>query len=319
MPNDQEGSSEVSFSLLENGLDFVLSAVEHLAGTPSKRELKYAVLHLYSGTVLVLKERLLREDWILLFANPDKADETTFKAGDFHGPNLDQCLERLEEIDVEISKDHERQLRLLANKRKRLEHFHFTDSAEAIMAVTADILNFLIDFIGSEFDAERLDNVHADLLDRIRSKLVEFRGFVDSRWKSIGSEIQSAGTVVACPTCLEEAWVIGDSVECKFCGYKNDDSMSAADEYITWVLGESRYVLEKDGGIWPRHKCPSCDWYSLVDLEYVEHGPQHICFECGATWEPSELSECSSCGEPKEENDMAICDDCFNERVRKDD
>jgi hypothetical protein len=83
MSNDQEGSSEVSFSLLENGLDFALSAVEHLGGTPSKRDLKYAVLHLYSGTVLVLKERLRRESWKLIFANPKKADEETFKEGNF--------------------------------------------------------------------------------------------------------------------------------------------------------------------------------------------------------------------------------------------
>jgi hypothetical protein len=313
MPNDQEGSSEVSFSMLENGLDFALSAVEHLGGTPSKRDLKYAVLHLYSGTVLVLKERLRRENWKLLFADPKKADEETFKEGNFHGPNLDQCLKSLEEIDVEISEDHERQLRLLANRRKHLEHFRFTDSAEAIMAVTADILGFLIDFIGSQFETEHLDNVHTDMLNRIRSKSVEFDGFVDSRWENIGLEIEAAGTVVSCPTCLEEACAIGDSVECKFCGYKNDDSFSAADEYITRVLGESRYALEKDGGIWPKHKCPSCDWYSLVDCE-----SQHICFKCGATWEPNELSECSSCSEPVD-IDMVICDDCFNEKVGKDD
>ena len=69
--SEEPSKPGVSFSLLENGLDFVLSAVEHLGGNPSKRELKYAVLHLYSGAVLILKERLLREDWKLLFANPE--------------------------------------------------------------------------------------------------------------------------------------------------------------------------------------------------------------------------------------------------------
>lgn len=51
MSSDKEPPAIVSFTLLENGLDFVLSAVEYLSGTLSKRELKYAVLHLYSGAV----------------------------------------------------------------------------------------------------------------------------------------------------------------------------------------------------------------------------------------------------------------------------
>jgi hypothetical protein len=92
----------------------------------------------------------------------------------------------LEEIDVKIVENHQRQLRLLANRRKHLEHFRFAVSAEAIMAVTADILGFLIDFIGSQLEAEHLDNVHTDMLSRIRSKSVEFDGFVDSRWEALG-------------------------------------------------------------------------------------------------------------------------------------
>lgn len=110
----------IEFTLLENGLDFVLSAVEHLGGDPSKRALKYAILHLYSGTLLILKERLFHEDWTLLFANPEKADEKRLESGDFTGPNLEQCLERLEEIDVGVADGQKTQLRLLGSKRKRL-------------------------------------------------------------------------------------------------------------------------------------------------------------------------------------------------------
>lgn len=309
---------DVSFSLLENGLDFVLSAVEHLSGTPSKQDLKYAVLHLYSGAVLILKERLLREDWKLLFANPEKANEKVFKTGTFRGPDLDQCLERLDDNDIEVSEDHDRQLRLLADKRKRLEHFHFTDSTEAIIALTADVLNFLIEFISKELDGVSFDATHTKLLESIRNKLTDFGAFVTARWKTISSEIAASDTITACPACLEKAWVIEDEIECMFCGYKINDSQSAADEYIERVMGESPYETEKDGGIWPRRKCPSCDWNSLVDLGYTERGPQYICFQCGRTWMPEALSECTRCEEPKKENDMSICEDCFSEIVRKD-
>lgn len=309
---------DVSFSLLENGLDFILSAIENLSGTPSKRELKYAVLHLYSGAVLILKERLLRENWTLLFAKLEDADESIFRTGKFQGPDLKQCIKRLDTNGIEVSDDHKQHLRLLSGKRKRLEHFHFTDSAEAIIALTADVLNFLIEFISKELDGASLDATHTKLLDLIRSKLADFGAFVTARWESISSEIETSVTTVTCPACLQNAWVIEDITECKFCGYKVDNSQSAADEYIERVIGKSRFETEKDGGVWPRRKCPSCDRDSLVVIGHAEQDPQCICFQCGSTWEAGELSECSRCGEPKKERDISICDACFREIVSKD-
>lgn len=318
MSQDRDHTPKVTFTLLENGLDFVLSAVEHLGGTPSKRQLKYAVLHLYSGALLVLKERLLREDWRLLFANPEKANERAFREGAFRGPDLDQCLERLDDNDIEVSEDHERRLRLLADKRKRLEHFHFTDSAEAIIALAADVMSFLIEFIRRELNGSRLDDANVRLLESIRSKLTDFGAFVTARWNAISAEVASAETVTSCPACLQEAWVIQDGVECKFCGYNTGDSQEAADDFVEHVMAENRFELEKDGGVWPVRECPSCGWNSLVDLGYRERGPQYICFECGGKWESEDLSECSRCGEPKKDNDMSICEDCFRDIVSKD-
>lgn len=318
MTPESDHAPGISFTLLENGLDFVLSAVEHLTNSPSQRDLKYAVLHLYSGAVLILKERLLRVDWTLLFGNPEKADKQVFMEGRFRGPDLGQCLERLDQHDIEVSEHHDQQLRLLADKRKRLEHFRITDSTEAIIALTADVLNFLIEFISRELNDSSLDETHAKLLDAIRSKMTDFEAFVTARWNSISSEIESFDSVVACPACLEEAYVIDDEGGCKFCGYKAEDSHAAADEYIAQVMGEDRFELEKDGGVWPRRKCPSCNWDSLVDLGYAEPGSQYICFQCGGQWKPGTLSDCSRCGDLKKESDMSICDTCFAEIVRKD-
>jgi hypothetical protein len=64
------------YTLLENGLDFVPSSLEHLTAASAtsapengsqKRHLKYALIHLGSGIELVFKERLRQEDWQLLF------------------------------------------------------------------------------------------------------------------------------------------------------------------------------------------------------------------------------------------------------------
>jgi hypothetical protein len=47
--------------------------VSHLGGTPSAQDLKYAVLHLQAAREVLLKVRLIREHWTLVFKNPDKA------------------------------------------------------------------------------------------------------------------------------------------------------------------------------------------------------------------------------------------------------
>ena len=85
---------DFNFSLLENGLDFLRSSLEHLtaasavplaspsrtneyAALDQKRHLKYALIHLCSSIELILKERLRQEDWRQVFSDPDKADESS--------------------------------------------------------------------------------------------------------------------------------------------------------------------------------------------------------------------------------------------------
>ncbi|HWB98353.1 MAG TPA: hypothetical protein VG672_16685 [Bryobacteraceae bacterium] len=69
-------TNDFEFSLLENGLDFLLSSLEHLTAASTstvvktgkassnvlppdqKRHLKYALLHLCSSIELIFKERL---------------------------------------------------------------------------------------------------------------------------------------------------------------------------------------------------------------------------------------------------------------------
>ena len=70
----QEESRDLSFVLLENGLDFIASGLRYIARGETKSDLKYGVLHLASGIELVLKERLRQEDWRLVFVKPDKAE-----------------------------------------------------------------------------------------------------------------------------------------------------------------------------------------------------------------------------------------------------
>ena len=96
MPAIEPDDDDIQLSMLENGLDFILSGLKYIGNPTSKFDLKYAVLHLSSGIELVLKDRLRREDWTQIFVKPEQATEEKLKSGNFKSVNLYQCLERLE-------------------------------------------------------------------------------------------------------------------------------------------------------------------------------------------------------------------------------
>lgn len=65
--------SEVFFPPVPNGLDYLVSVVEHLESGDervSARDLKYAVLHLAAGAEVLLKAWLPLEHWSLVFKDP---------------------------------------------------------------------------------------------------------------------------------------------------------------------------------------------------------------------------------------------------------
>ncbi|MGJ3558659.1 hypothetical protein ACR6C2_05390 [Streptomyces sp. INA 01156] len=68
---------------MENGIDYLRSVVDHLteADPPTPRALKYAVLHLQAAAEVLLKSRLLREHWSLVFKEPGAATRKKFEAG----------------------------------------------------------------------------------------------------------------------------------------------------------------------------------------------------------------------------------------------
>ena len=61
---------DYDFPPLENGFDYMESAIQHLQGSPSKRDLKYRVLHLVAAIEVSLKMRLSKEHWSLIFEDP---------------------------------------------------------------------------------------------------------------------------------------------------------------------------------------------------------------------------------------------------------
>jgi hypothetical protein len=113
--------------LLENGLDELASAVDHLGSAPTPRALKRSVTELAGGVELVLKERLRRHDWRELFVDVAVANEGDLRRGDFISPTSAEVSRRLRDADVRLPNRHRKRLDALRRRRNRIEHFALID------------------------------------------------------------------------------------------------------------------------------------------------------------------------------------------------
>src|SRR5712664_940358 len=133
MPKQVPEDDDIQLSMLENGLDFIASGLKHIASPVSKFDLKYAVLHLSAGIELVLKDRLMQEDWKQIFVKPEDATQEKLKSGNFKSVNLYQCLERLEE-HCPVDLPDKALLMSFKDQRNPIEHFELNHSREALEA-----------------------------------------------------------------------------------------------------------------------------------------------------------------------------------------
>ena len=97
--------------LVENALDFLLSAAEH-AKAGDARSIKFSLLHLATSVELLFKARLVHEHWALLFQDLSLATRESLLSGRFRSVDFDTAVGRLARIaDVEINQSALRQLK----------------------------------------------------------------------------------------------------------------------------------------------------------------------------------------------------------------
>jgi hypothetical protein len=320
MGNSTNSGTRLDFTLLENGLDFLLHAVDHLGGSPSQRDLKQSVINLASGVELILKERLYRHDWRLLFSDPVKADQRALAAGDFKSAGPQATIDRLrDEVGVELSPTAATALARLRTQRNKISHFAITANADAITALTATVLGFALDFVADELDGHNLDGRAAADLELLRRATAEFKSFVVTRRREISARVDEAYTVVTCPDCGQDAAELDDGVRCHFCGYRATPN-EGADDFASKVLGASYYDAVKDGAAWPVSLCPDCGVETLVDEGLNDAAEvatrRWVCFTCSQGWDDDELRSCITCGVLHSDRfEIGICDNCHDWRV----
>jgi hypothetical protein len=264
----------LSFGLLENAIDFVLSAGEH-ARRDTPRDLKYATLHLTAGVELLLKARLQEEHWSLLFADTSQADRAKLTLGDFKSVTLDQALIRLRGIaGVEVSPGHRADIEHLQRLRNMIQHFQVSATAEDVRSRLARGLNFVLAFIGDNLsdavDDEDLGNLHEDLR--------EFQAFVKERLQSIQTELGVAARLVRCPRCWQVTLEVGaGEPNCLFCSYE----CTIAD-------------LAAQRSEWEVRECPECGLMSCAIILLGNEDATWYCVACGASFDRTPCTRCDT-------------------------
>ncbi|MGX1268058.1 DNA-directed RNA polymerase subunit M/transcription elongation factor TFIIS [Streptomyces phaeoluteigriseus] len=298
---------EMDFTLVRNGMDYLSSAVLYLTGkiqvpmdagslwpeaaqhptfsqpTPpwlSDRHLKYGVLHLQAATEVLLKARLVREHWSLVFKDPGNATRAKYESGDFDSCGTTAALDRLTKIvGVPITDKERKAIGDLANTRNALTHYGHKANAYAVESRAAGVLSFLIDFVPRHLQRSLSSEAAevATTMEAVRRRLRDIEVLVKKREQDLASDLDEvAERVVHCPSCRRIALVAGETpVACRFCARTFESPTDAAVAYWQEVLDE-----DETAGL---QKCPACG-HDAVMLANTRAEPQEevaLCFNCG--------------------------------------
>ncbi|MEU5193647.1 hypothetical protein AB0G86_06225 [Streptomyces scabiei] len=302
---------------IQNGMDYLRSVVGHLGREePGPRDLKYGVLHLQAATEVLLKALLVSFDWRQVFTKPDEADQAAYEQGDFTSCKVEDAIKRLRARGVKISPEDKGNITHLAQQRNRLQHFGLTATVPAVEARAAQVLDFLIAFVGDHL-RPGLTGAEAEHLEQemrhVREALPRIRSYSAIIMDRIAPDLVGREWyTLRCPDCLKWALLAeGGEVNCLFCEARWDAEAFPL-HYAVEVLEHSwRDYRKTPGG--PAESCPECSAHAVIGEAYVAAGPEEAvqyCFGCSTVFQG--LEPCMRCGQlyqPAE--DLTVCGDCL--------
>ncbi len=309
------GGVKMQYTMLENGMDFIISGISHLQKAERKnveeniqgKELKYALLHLSSGIELVFKSRLNIEHWTYIFEDMNKASKMSYEDGSLKTVDSNTAIDRLEKLcGYSFDEKQKIHLRKLREARNRFEHGYINNNPRAIENIINKAVEVIVDFLEKnyhEFEIPSNMNLSGGLTDREKEFFKELttgikglKNHHDDALKLARSRalnITLEEYLMECPECGEKLLRHGDDdtkCECYFCGYSGE-SNDVAKRYIENVLHISEYETVHDGGEFPLYTCPDCDCESMIRTNDF-----YFCFNCGMKYKLNELRNCNSCG-----------------------
>ncbi len=256
----------ISFHIMENALDYVLSAAEH-AKLKSARSWKYAILHLVAGIELLLKARLQEEHWSLLFQRVDQASGANLQSGNFVSVDFQTACNRLENIaGISIEESDLSYLNELRDIRNRVQHFAIEIEIAQVKALVAKGINFFLEFSQANLNEQVL--AMDKPMRQIHKHLRDYEEFIESRMAEIAPQLENAPDLIECPICWQVTFKIGEGDPfCPFCGFQ-----TTAEE-LAEGLGEGSLDEE----------CLECGAETMCFILYNNDFGVDYCTTCGTT------------------------------------
>ena len=241
--NSDSQQADPQSNLLANSIDFILSAAE-FASRDEPRSWKYAVLHLWHGMELLLKARLAKEHWSLLFWNVDQADKSKLFEGDFRSVDSEQAYKRLHQVcGVQLDVDDWKYLVQLRNRSNRIRHHVGEYNSMQVKSIVWKCVNIAITFGQSQHLFEE-NRVIQEQIYNINTLLQDFDDYLDERLKSISS-YPNFSPGVECRGCWQEASTMDhNGITCHFCG------MGIDAETLNQWLAELEYDTADEENEW---------------------------------------------------------------------
>lgn len=215
----------LNYKLLENGIDSIKHGVEHfIEGDKDPWNFKYAVLHVFQGIELILKEKLFRVNPLLIYANIDQRINDSSRTITF-----DKLIARLENLGVKLSKTHLETCKEIQVVRNRIEHRDVSFNVDEVQSLIGESIKFLIDFLKSELN----DNLQNRVEEQKYKILVKMIDYYEERLRIAQREIEeylnrldpkdaSLYEKVSCPECFNETVLLPPgrlgTVRCYYCG-----------------------------------------------------------------------------------------------------
>jgi hypothetical protein len=236
-------TERIQFGLVDNALDFVLSAAEH-AKEDAPREWKYALLHL----------------------KVDSADRNALRTGDFTSVGFETACKRLASIaGVEISASSMTHLDDLRKLRNQIQHFGIDADLEQVRSLMAKGTNIFVDQV-SLLLGDQLSPAQQASLEEIHAHLTDFDEYVTERRSTIEEDL-AGHSLGRCPACWEWAIPLGaQDLRCRFCN-KRTNPREVADAMTEGPVNK---------------ECLTCGEITLAFVVYNNDDGGFHCTSCGS-------------------------------------
>jgi hypothetical protein len=226
--------------LMENGIDFVKSGIETFFGedSPDPRAHKYAILHMFSGVLLLLKERLARIRPSLVFENEAQCGKPGARTTNYH-----RTIERLAANGVTIDPAKRTVLDRVQRLRNDIEHYEVSLELAQTKEVIGELAAFAYWFC--------LDELQLRLDGRLSRESLEH--FYEL--KEIGDRLMQE--------MIESAAAEAEEEDAYFRAFEEKYRAMTPDELLNQVASDRGVTLAAI----ERIECPSCDEPTLLLLE----------------------------------------------------